>query len=102
MTWDRKIPRKMYGLPCGNDSWRVELNQEMYNELKSPDIVTTVQVRRFEWLGHVVRLDSERAVNRLLKGKPCRRGKRGRSSLRWVDDVEIDVRNMDVKEEEIL
>ena len=46
------------------------MNPEIYNKFKSPDIVTVVKVRRFEWLGHAVRLDGERAVNRLLKGKP--------------------------------
>jgi hypothetical protein len=72
MTWDRKILRKIYiyGLPCGNGSWRIEMNQEIYNKFKSPDIITVFRVRRFEWLWHVVRLDGERAVNRLLEGQP--------------------------------
>jgi len=70
MTWDRKILRKIYGLPCGTGSWRIELNQEICNKFKSPDI-TVVKARRFEWLGHAVRLDGEMAVNRLLNGKPC-------------------------------
>jgi hypothetical protein len=55
------------------------LNPEIYNKFKSPDIVSVVQVRRFEWLGHVVRLDGERAVNRLLKGKPGRGRKKGKT-----------------------
>ena len=52
------------------------MNPEIYNKFKSPNIVTVVQVRRLEWLGYVVRLDGERAVNRLLKGKPGGRGKK--------------------------
>jgi len=35
-----------------------KVNQETYKKYKSPDIVTVVEVRRFEWLGHVVRMDS--------------------------------------------
>jgi hypothetical protein len=48
----------------------MEMNKEIYNKFKSPDIVTEVQGRRFEWLEHVVRLDGERTVNRLLEGQP--------------------------------
>jgi hypothetical protein len=44
--------------------------QEIYNKFKSPDIVTVIKVRRFEWFGHVVRMDSTGAVQRLLGGKP--------------------------------
>jgi hypothetical protein len=63
MTWDRKILRKIYGLPYGNGPWRTEMNQEIYNKLKPPDIVTVVKVCRFEWLWRVVRLDCERPIN---------------------------------------
>jgi hypothetical protein len=100
MTWDRKILRKIYGLPCGSGSWRIEMNQEIDYKFKSPDIVTVVKVRQFEWLGHAVRLDGERAVNMLLKGKQGEGGKNGRTSVRWMDDVEMDLRNMGMKEEE--
>jgi hypothetical protein len=100
MTWDRKILRKIYGRPCGNGSWRLEMNQEIYNKFISPDIATVVKVRRLEWFEHVVRLNGERAVNRLLKGKPCGGGKMGRPSLRWMDDVDIDVRNMEEEEQQ--
>jgi hypothetical protein len=30
----------------------------MYSKFKSPDIVTGIEVRRFEWLWNVVRMDS--------------------------------------------
>jgi hypothetical protein len=42
----------------------------MYNKFKSPDIVTVIEVRRLEWLGHVVRTDCARTVKKLLEGKP--------------------------------
>jgi len=46
------------------------MNEEIYNKFKSPDIVAEVRGRRFERLGHVVRLDGERTINRLLEGIP--------------------------------
>ena len=33
----------VYGLPCGNGSWRIEINQEIYNKFKSPDMVTVLK-----------------------------------------------------------
>jgi hypothetical protein len=71
--------RKKYGPTCRNGSWRLEMNLEIYNKFKSPDIATVVKVRRLEWLGHVVRVDGERAVNRLLKGKPCGGREKGKT-----------------------
>jgi len=43
-------------------------------------------------------MDGERILKKkLLKSKEGgRRGKKGRSRLRWRDDVESDLRNMDV------
>jgi len=46
-------------------------------------------------------LDGERAINMLLKGKQGGGGKNGRTSLRWMDYFEMDLRNMDMKEEEL-
>jgi len=47
-----------------------------------------------EWLGHVVSIDDERSVKNELEGKPGRRKNKGRPRLRWMDDVELDLRNM--------
>jgi hypothetical protein len=70
---------------------RIKVNQETYNKFQSRDIVTVIKVRRFERLGHVVRMDSVRTVQRLLVGKLGGRRKRGRPRIRWKDDVEWDL-----------
>jgi hypothetical protein len=46
------------------------MNQEMYNNFTSPNIVTITEVCRLEWLGHIVRMDGARTAERLLEGKP--------------------------------
>jgi hypothetical protein len=48
---------------------KIKMNQETYKKFKSPNIVTTIEVQRLEWLGHVVRMDGTRTV-KLLEGKP--------------------------------
>jgi hypothetical protein len=71
------------------------MNQENYNNFKSPDIVTVINGHRFEWLGHVVRVYGTRTVKKLLEGKPGGEGKRPR--LGWMDDVESNLSNMCIK-----
>jgi hypothetical protein len=62
----------------------------VYKKFKSPDILAVIKVRRLEWLGHVVRMDGERTVKKLLECKPGGGRKKGRPRLRWMDDVELD------------
>jgi hypothetical protein len=54
----------------------------------SPNIITVIKVHRLECVGHVVRMAGERTVVKLLEGK------KGGLWLRWVDYVELDLRNM--------
>jgi hypothetical protein len=50
-----------------------------------------------QWLGHVVRTDGARIVKKLLQGKAGGVRRKGRPRLRWIDNVESDLRNMGVK-----
>jgi hypothetical protein len=45
-----------------NGFWRIDMNQEIYNVLKSPDIVTVIKVHIFEWLRFVERMYDKRIV----------------------------------------
>jgi hypothetical protein len=69
---------------------------------KAPDIVKVIKIRRLEWLGHVVRMnetrpDQTRYVKKIFEGKlEGRRGRR-RPRLRWINDVEDDLRKIGVK-----
>jgi hypothetical protein len=60
--WERSILREIQGPTCKIGSWRIKMTQEIYNEFKSPDIVTVIKVCRFEWLWHVVRMDGARTL----------------------------------------
>jgi hypothetical protein len=52
MIWERRILRKMYGATYENDSWKIKMNQEIYNKFTSPNIITASNVRsRLEWFG---------------------------------------------------
>jgi hypothetical protein len=67
---------------------------ELYN---NPDIVTEIRSRRIAWLGHLIRMDQRQMVKKLFDGKPGGRRRTGRPRLRWLDDVEADLRTMGIK-----
>jgi hypothetical protein len=50
--------------------WGIRTNEELQEQYKSADTVTSIKVRRLEWAGHVVRMDDERAVKRVFLGNP--------------------------------
>jgi hypothetical protein len=64
---------------------------------KAPDIVNVIKIRRLEWLGHVVRMNETRSVKKVFEGKIEGRRSRGRPRLKWINDVEDDLRKLGVK-----
>jgi hypothetical protein len=92
MTWERKILRKIYGPKCEQGVWRIRSNLEIQNMYKSPDIV-----RRLEWLGHVIRMEDTRLPKMIFNAKPEGRRGVGRPRLRWLYDVEADIKALGIK-----
>jgi ribosomal protein L34 len=69
------------------------MNHEIREKLfKSLDIISVIKLRRLEWLGHVMRMNETRVARKILDDKR----RRGRPRLRWLDDVEADLRSMGV------
>jgi len=97
MTWERKILRKINGPTKENGQWRIKTNSELITKYKSQDIVTVIKIRILEWLGHVIRMNETRSVKKIFEGKLERRRGRGRPRLRWINDVEDDLRKLGVK-----
>ena len=60
-------------------------------------IVTVINIRRLEWLGHVSRMNGTRSVKKICEGKLEGRRGRERPRLRWINDVEDDLRRLGVK-----
>jgi hypothetical protein len=78
------------------DQQRKMESGESITKYKSQDIVTVIKIRRLEWLGHVIRMDETRSV-KIFEGKLEGRRGRGRPRLRWINDVEDDLRKLGVK-----
>jgi hypothetical protein len=52
---------------------------------------------RIRWLGHVERMEDNATPKRMLKGRLYSKRRKGRSRMRWFDDVESDLKKMEVK-----
>jgi len=68
VTFYLKILRKMYGPTKENEQWRIKTNEELRTKYESQDIVTVINIRRLEWLGHVSRMNETGSVKKILKG----------------------------------
>ena len=66
----------------------------MYKDL---DIVADIRKKRLEWTGHVVRIDQGRTVKKIFESKLEGSRRKGRPRLRWLEEVENDLREMKVK-----
>jgi hypothetical protein len=77
--------------------WRIQNNVELQVMYRKQNIVTTINVRRLEWAGHLVRMSDNRIVKEAFLGKPDGRRKAGRPKLRWLDFIENYLKLMGVK-----
>jgi hypothetical protein len=70
---------------------------ELQNVYRSPDIVTQIKVRSLEWLGHIIRMDGARMAKKVFVSEPEGRRDIGRPKLRWLDDVEDDIKAFGIR-----
>jgi len=59
--------------------------------------VTVIKIQKLEWLGRVIRMNETRSLKKNFEGKLEGRRGRGRPRLRWINDVEDDLRKLGVK-----
>jgi hypothetical protein len=80
-----------------NNVWRIRYNEDLNTSLKGEDIVRFIKSKRIRWLGHVDRLEDNAMPKRMLKGRLYSKRRKGRPRMRWLDDVESDLKKMEVK-----
>ena len=93
-TRERKTLR-IYGSVVQQGKWRIRTNQELRKLYKDLDIEADIK-KRLEWIGHVVRMEQGRTVMKIFESRP-EGSRRGRSRLRWMEDVEKDLWQKKVK-----
>jgi hypothetical protein len=81
------LREKFYAM-MENNLWRIRYNEELNTLLKGEDRVRFIKSQRIRWLGHVDRMEDNAMPKRMLKGRP---------RMRWLDDIESDLKKMEVK-----
>jgi hypothetical protein len=92
MSFERNVVGKIFDLPLENGCLRRRKNYEMYKLYDEHDVKFS-KLGRLRWAGHVMRMEESDLVRKVLCTKPGGIGdrKRGRSKLRWCDELEEDV-----------
>jgi hypothetical protein len=93
-TWERKVSRKIYGPVYDNVIWRIRTNKELMTLYQELDVVAEIKKAELRWLGHTERMSEDRVIKKLYMSKPEGRRSVGRPKMRWLDDVEEDLRKM--------
>jgi hypothetical protein len=62
------------------------------------DVVAAIKETRLEWTKYLVRINRERVDKKIFESKPEGRRRIGRPHLRWLKDVEKDLRKMKFKQ----
>ena len=75
-------------------NWRRLHNEEINVLYSSPNIVRVIKSRRMRWVGHVARMGEERAVYRVLVGKPEGKRPLARPRRIWVDNIRMDLQEV--------
>jgi hypothetical protein len=65
--------------------------------LKGEDIVRFIKSQRIRWLEHVERMEGNAMPKRMLKGRLYSKRRKGRPRMRWLDDVESDLKKVEMK-----
>jgi hypothetical protein len=94
---ERKIIRRIYGPVMENKVWRIRYNEELNTLLKGEYIVRCIESQRIRCLGHVERMEDNAMPKRTLKGRLYSKRRKGRLRIRWLEDVESDLKKMEVK-----
>ena len=64
--------------------------------MKKEDIIKFLKSQRLRWVAHVMRMKNKRTTTKITEWKPYKTRPVGRPRLRWMDQVEEDLRRMKI------
>jgi hypothetical protein len=97
MSWERRILRRIFGSKKEDGIWKIRINKELIGLYTNPDIVAEIRSNRIAWLEHLIRMDQGQGLKKPFDGEPGGRRTAGTPRLRWLDDVEADLRTTGTK-----
>jgi len=97
LVFERRVLRKIYGQTQDNDgAWRIKTNEELENLINKTNVLRFIKSQRLHCAGHVIRMET-RTVKKLTEWEPCSPRPVGRPRLRWLNQVEEDLKKMKVR-----
>jgi hypothetical protein len=91
-----RVLRRIFG-PKRNEvtgGWRKLHNEELHNLYSSPSTIRMIKSGRMIWAGHVARMEMKINAYRILVKKPEGKRPSARTRHKWVDNVEVDLREI--------
>jgi len=64
--------------------------------MKQEDIIKFIKSQRMRWVTHVMRMQNTRTTRKITEWKRYKTRPVGRPRLRWMDQVEEDLRRMKI------
>jgi hypothetical protein len=89
--------RCIFGAKQENEIWRKTYNYELYEIFNNSNIVNYIKVKILAWAGHLMRMDDNRTINKILNTKLDGVRRVGRPKMRWEDGVDQNMRILEVK-----
>jgi hypothetical protein len=71
-----------------------KLYLQLRHKMKQQDVVTFIKSQRLRWAGHVMRMEKTRTIRKTTEWTPYKARPVGRHRLRWMDQVEEDLKRM--------
>jgi hypothetical protein len=69
-------------------------NEKLHKLYSSPNIIRIIKSRRMRWGGYVAWMGEKRNAYRILVGSPEEKRPLGRPRRRWVDNINMDLREI--------
>jgi len=95
--FERKILRKIYGPTQNPDgTWRIKTNDELRHRMIQEDTIKFIKSQRLRWAAHVMTMENTRTTRKITELMPYKTRPVGRLRLRWMDQVEEDLKRMKI------
>jgi hypothetical protein len=94
--FERKVLRCIFGAKQENEIWRKSYNHELYEIFDDSNIMNYIRVKRLAWAGHLICVNYNRTIKKILNSKLDGVRRVGRPKMRWEDGVHQDMRKLEV------
>ncbi|GFW87929.1 endonuclease-reverse transcriptase [Trichonephila clavipes] len=95
-TLERKSLRTIFGPVKDQGCWRTRYNFKLYRLYKE-QVTQVIRSNRLRWLGDIWRRPENNQIRAYTFKNPMGSRTRGRPPIRWIDDVENDLKTLNIK-----